>query len=173
MRRSTRCSLSLDLSDSEAHDLFQLLTTTYARYIDQPSREAVESVLLMLASRDSTLDHTVQWIRTEAERVCSGGAARYERTIQVFKEALELMFCVSSSAASSRFVLLKWCCVLYPTEVKRKNVGTWKALLESMAMFLNSLLDENGTARRAIRRTSVVCTRRAFRSVSTETRLID
>lgn len=70
------CSMALEILDSEAFDLFRVLVITYPRYIDQASREAVERALLLLASRRSVLVHIIQWIKTEAERVCSGGSSR-------------------------------------------------------------------------------------------------
>ena len=107
----------------------------------------------------------IAWLKAESERVSNGVAARCERML--LKSVADFIGSFpSSSASSSRFVLLKWCCVLYPVEVKRKNAVTRKALLESMALLLSSLLDETNSSRHAIRRTSVRCTRRAFRSVS-------
>lgn len=44
--------VSLDLSLSQTLDIFKLLTLTYSRYVDTPSREAVETVGRELVKRD-------------------------------------------------------------------------------------------------------------------------
>lgn len=41
-----------DLNLSQTLDIFQLLTLTYSRYVDAPSREAVEAVGVELVRRD-------------------------------------------------------------------------------------------------------------------------
>ena len=56
VRRSCRVSLiqnqHLDLSLSQIMDVFKLLTSTYPRYVDAESREAVEAVGMALVRRD-------------------------------------------------------------------------------------------------------------------------
>ena len=45
-------TISSDLSLSQILDIFKLLTLTYSRYVDTPSREAVEAVGTELVRRD-------------------------------------------------------------------------------------------------------------------------
>ena len=73
------CSQASEISESEALDVFQVLTTTYSRYIDQPSRDAVETVLISLAKGEHVLKKIIKWINTESDRVCLGGSGRYQR----------------------------------------------------------------------------------------------
>ena len=78
-----------DLSLAQALDIFGLLTKTYPRYIDAPSREAVEDVILALVRSDQhreaedgklppaklgVADKIVEWVSTEAQRIASSGA---------------------------------------------------------------------------------------------------
>lgn len=70
--------LSSELSSTEALGIFRLLILTYPRYIDQPSREAVEAVIKELINREGgILEQATGWIRTEAGRICDKGSSRY------------------------------------------------------------------------------------------------
>ena len=75
-----------------------------------------------------------------------------------------------SSSAANRFVLLRWSCVIYSKGVKKSSVkidtAEWKALIESLALLYDSLLNEDMHAKNALRKTAVLCARRALRSVS-------
>jgi hypothetical protein len=46
--------ISVDLTLSQVLDIFKLLTLTYPRYSDAPSREAVEEVGMILVRRDES-----------------------------------------------------------------------------------------------------------------------
>lgn len=48
----TKLDLRTDLSLSQIMDVFKLLTSTYPRYVDAESREAVEAVGVAMVRRD-------------------------------------------------------------------------------------------------------------------------
>lgn len=83
----------------------------------------------------------------------------------------------SSSAPANRFVLATWCCDLYTQNIKSRdlfrNQKNADALLESLALLLDSLLRPEGQAKPAIRQTTISCTRRAIRSVSFDSSPMD
>jgi hypothetical protein len=65
-----------DLSLSQTLDLFKVLTLTYPRYVDSPSRDGVEAVGVELVRRDETrgdkigvTEQIISWIATEAARI--------------------------------------------------------------------------------------------------------
>lgn len=73
-----------DLSLSETLEVFELLTLTYVRYVDAPSREAVEAVGVELVRRDElrgtpegeqdaermgVAEQIIGWLWTEADRM--------------------------------------------------------------------------------------------------------
>lgn len=74
-----------------------------------------------------------------------------------------------SSSAANRFVLLRWECALYTVKVSEDqdfpSTRAWSAVLEAMALLYDSLQDESTPAKDSVRRTSVMCTRRALRVV--------
>ena len=82
-------------------DIFQLLTLTYSRYVDAPSREAVEAVGIELVRRDElrgtpegdqdeerlgVTEQIVGWLALEIERMakrprCVLHRSAYERSL--------------------------------------------------------------------------------------------
>ncbi|KAH8110478.1 ARM repeat-containing protein [Phellopilus nigrolimitatus] len=141
---------SSDLSNAEALNTFRVVILTYPRYIDQASRKAVEDVIKELVSHeDGIVEQIIGWIRTEAGRICEKGISR-------------------SSAPANRFVLLRWCCVIYTVDTKSRstleNSKEWNALVEALAFLLDSLLDASTPTKHTLRRTAVTSTRRALRS---------
>ncbi|KAI0800349.1 ARM repeat-containing protein [Fomes fomentarius] len=149
-----------DLSLSQVMDIFKLLTSTYPRYVDAESREAVESVGVALVRRDelrgtpqgepgSKLGVTEQvlgWMSQEVGRIQKRSSAH---------------------AAADMFVLLSWCCGLYvaclqcnPDFVKSRS---WSALLGITTTLLELLLDPASRAKKSIQKSALVRTRRALR----------
>ncbi|KAL5483042.1 GCN1 [Sanghuangporus weigelae] len=139
-----------DLSIAEALSIFRSLSLTYPRYIDHTSREAVEVIVKELVGQNNNVSHQIiEWIRSESGRICNRGRSR-------------------SSSAANRFVLLKWCCVIYGSIVKTNAIKAdgkeWKALIECIALLFDSLVDEDMPAKSALRKTTIVCARRCLRS---------
>lgn len=71
-------SLSPDLSLTQILDIFQLLTETYPRYIDTPSRDAVQQLAMRLVQKDEAirdtpklgvLDHVLGWLENEVAHI--------------------------------------------------------------------------------------------------------
>lgn len=73
-------------------DIFRLLTLTYPRYSDSPSREAVEEVGMVLVKRDElrgtedgppdelkmgVAEQVVGWISNEVSHFAKRGSSRY------------------------------------------------------------------------------------------------
>ena len=83
-----------DLSLSQNMDIFKLLTQTYPRYVDNPSRDAVEAVGMELAKRDElrgtlrgsdddeekfgVTEQVLGWMKNEVDRIARYGASRSE-----------------------------------------------------------------------------------------------
>ena len=75
-------------------DMFKLLTQTYPRYVDNPSRDAVEAVGMELAKRDElrgtlrgsdddeekfgVTEQVLGWMKNEVDRIARYGASRSE-----------------------------------------------------------------------------------------------
>ncbi|CCM02945.1 uncharacterized protein FIBRA_05060 [Fibroporia radiculosa] len=153
-----------DLKLSQVLDLFQLLTLTYSRYVDMPSREAVEAVGMELVRRDElrgrpdgepeespmgVAEQIVGWLVTEVGRMASRG---------------------SSYASADIFVLLSWCCGLYtvclqcsPDFVTTSSIA-WNGLISVIANLVDLVLDDSTRIKPSIRKSALVRTRRALRS---------
>jgi hypothetical protein len=74
----------LELTTNQLVDIFNLLKLTYPRYIDAPSREAVEAILHALvlrgsqkSSQDSAMvRNIVKWLTLESTRVARQGSSK-------------------------------------------------------------------------------------------------
>jgi hypothetical protein len=79
-----------------------------------------------------------------------------------------MIFLCSSYAPSDLFVLLSWSCGLYTVCIKHNAQFTlsdpWKALIGSMATLLD-MIAESTKAKPALKKGALVRTRRALRSV--------
>ncbi|KAI6043543.1 armadillo-type protein, partial [Pisolithus marmoratus] len=82
------------LSLSQTMDVFKLLTQTYPRYIDTPSREAVEAMNQEPDCKLGITEQIVDWLVHEVSSFAKPGI-------------------VSSYAPADAFVLLSWACGLY------------------------------------------------------------
>ncbi|TBU31959.1 ARM repeat-containing protein [Dichomitus squalens] len=150
-----------DLSLSQIMDIFKLLTSTYPRYVDADSREAVEAVGMALVRRDElrgtsqgepneqkfgVVEQVLGWMSQEVGRI-------QKRT--------------SSTAAADMFVLHSWCCGLYVTclgcNPDFTSDRTWPVLLGVMASLLDMLLDPSTRSKNSLQKSALVRTRRAFR----------
>jgi hypothetical protein len=89
--RTIICSevFNVDMSLSQTLDIFKLLTRTYPRYVDTPSREAVEAVGMELVKRDElrsasddenklgVTEQILGWLENEVGRISKRGALGY------------------------------------------------------------------------------------------------
>ncbi|KAH8103551.1 armadillo-type protein [Cristinia sonorae] len=139
-----------DLTLAQAVDVFKLLTYTYPRYADAPSREAVELVLVEIARRDEErklglLDPVLGWFANEVGKISS-----------------------HRRASTDSFVLLSWCCALYTTRLQECGDFTtskaWSSLVTTLATLLDVILDKAAHVRPSVQKSSLVRTRRALRS---------
>ncbi|KAJ3807969.1 armadillo-type protein [Lentinula aff. lateritia] len=152
-----------DLTLSQVMDIFRLLTLTYPRYSDSPSREAVEEVGMVLVKRDElrgtedgpsdeqkmgVAEQVVGWISNEVSHFAKRGSS-------------------SSYAPSNLFVLLGWCSGLYTVclESNPKFIESlsWKSLVGSMAILLDMVYDSD-RAKPSLKKGALVRVRRALRS---------
>ncbi|TFK50812.1 ARM repeat-containing protein [Heliocybe sulcata] len=152
-----------DLSLSQTLDVFQLLTLTYPRYVDQSSREAVEAVGMEIVRRDelrgtpegkpdeSKLGVTEQilgWLANEVGGIHKRGAT-------------------GALAASNMYVLLSWSCGLYSVCLESNPnfvpSQSWEVLVRAMAMLTDMVLHPGIRGKPALQRSALVRTRRAFR----------
>ncbi|KZV97501.1 ARM repeat-containing protein [Exidia glandulosa HHB12029] len=116
-------------------DIFRVLTLTYQRYIDYPSRNAVERVVKALYdSQTEASPRIAQWILKEAERIVAAAG---------------------STAASNQYALLGWACTIFSENVVH---------VAALAILLDALLDESREAKANIRRSAVVRARRVVRN---------
>ncbi|KAI0644913.1 ARM repeat-containing protein [Trametes meyenii] len=150
-----------ELSLSQVMDVFKLLTSTYPRYVDSESREAVELVGVALVRRDE-LRGTPQGEPGEskcgvAEQVLGWMSQEVGR---IAKRS-------SSHAAADMFILLSWCCGLYvaclDTNPDFPKTRSWPALLGIMAILVDMLLDPTTRTKKSLHKSAVVRTRRALR----------
>ncbi|KAI0628364.1 ARM repeat-containing protein [Trametes polyzona] len=150
-----------DLSLSQIMDIFKLLTSTYPRYVDSESREAVEEVGVALVRRDE-LRGTPQGEPNES---------KFGVTEQVLgwmsHEVGRIAKKSSSYAAADMFVLLSWCCGLYVACLNSNPDFTtslaWQVLLGVMASLVEMLLDPATRAKKSLQKSALVRTRRALR----------
>ncbi|KIK62847.1 hypothetical protein GYMLUDRAFT_242480 [Collybiopsis luxurians FD-317 M1] len=144
-----------DLSLSQTLDIFKLLTLTYPRYSDGPSREAVEEVGMILIRRDEereqklgVTEQIVGWISNEVGKFVKRGSA-------------------NSYAPSDLFVLLSWCCGIYAVCLEtNKNFtqeSSYKSIVGSMAVLLDMISDSD-RAKPSLKTGALVRVRRALRS---------
>lgn len=172
-----------DLTLSQIMDVFKLMTQTYPRYIDNPSREAVEAVGIALVRRDelrgtpegepneSKLGVTEQvlgWMSQEVGRMAKQSRyALYSSRPPCLADRRTRF--PSSHAAAGMFVLLSWCCGLYgaclDSDTLFPSSRSWPALLGLMATLVDMLLDPSTRTKPSVRKSALVRTRRALRHV--------
>ncbi|KAI6029055.1 armadillo-type protein [Pisolithus microcarpus] len=132
-----------ELDLSQTMDVFKLLTQTYPRYVDAPSREAVEALGMILINRDESrsvdcrlgiTEQVVDWLVHEVSSLAKPGS-------------------VSSYAPADAFVLLSWACGLYIVCSKSPPSDSWRKLVGIIAVLVDFQLNP-----------ALVRTRRALRS---------
>ncbi|KAF5363220.1 hypothetical protein D9758_008404 [Tetrapyrgos nigripes] len=152
-----------DLNLSQVLDIFKLLTFTYPRYADGPSREAVENVGMELVRRDElrgtekgaideqkmgVTEQILGWLSNEVSRLAKRNSA-------------------SSYAPSDLYVLLSWSCGLYTVCLETNALFTetqsWTFLVASMALLLDMICDSE-RAKPSLKNGALVHVRRALRS---------
>ncbi|KAK7051190.1 translational activator of GCN4 [Paramarasmius palmivorus] len=152
-----------DLNLSQTLDIFKLLTLTYPRYADGPSRAAVEAVGMELVKRDElrgtekgaqderkmgVAEQILGWLSNEVSRLANRGSS-------------------SSYAPSNLYVLLSWSCGFYTVclETNPTFVETqcWKTIVGIVATLLDMILGSQ-QAKPSLKNGALVLTRRALRS---------
>ncbi|RDB20660.1 eIF-2-alpha kinase activator gcn1 [Hypsizygus marmoreus] len=152
-----------DLNLSQIMDIFRLLTLTYPRYSDAPSRDAVEAVGMELVRRDESrgssegagselklgvTEQVLGWLSNEVTRLAKRGSP-------------------SSYAPSDLFVLLSWSCGIYSvcvtTSPEFSSTNVWRALVGSIAVLLD-MLNASTKAKASMVHGALVRVRRALRS---------
>ncbi|KAJ3745026.1 armadillo-type protein [Lentinula detonsa] len=152
-----------DLTLSQVMDIFRLLTLTYPRYSDGPSREAVETVGMVLVRKDEirgtengppdeqkigVTEQILGWISNEVSHFVNRGSS-------------------SSYAPSNLFVLLGWCSGLYTvcleSNLQFTETTSWKSLVGSTAILLD-MICESDRAKPSLKKGALVRVRRALRS---------
>ncbi|KIO34015.1 hypothetical protein M407DRAFT_17270, partial [Tulasnella calospora MUT 4182] len=141
-----------DQSQSQIHDILGIISNTYARYVDGPSREAVIAALEALIRRDESkteepkygiAEYLLGWLRAEIPRAVLG-------------------------SASDQFVLLTWCAKLYDIlldcNAALPDTPHWPILISLFSKILDSILDDSSHAKPTIRSASLVHSRRAVRN---------
>ncbi|KAI0757516.1 ARM repeat-containing protein [Daedaleopsis nitida] len=150
-----------DLSLSQIMDIFKLLTSTYPRYVDAESREAVESVGVVLVRRDEQRGTP----QGEPDETKLGVAEQVLGWMS--QEVGRIQKKSSSHAAADMFVLLSWCCGLYVACLDCSPDFTisrsWTVLIGVMASLMNMLLDPSTHAKKSLHKSALVRSRRALR----------
>ncbi|GJE94641.1 ARM repeat-containing protein [Phanerochaete sordida] len=151
-----------DLNLSQTLEIFQLLTLTYSRYVDAPSREAVEAVGVELVRRDElrgtpegepddermgVAEQIVGWLSQEIDRMAKRPNAY---------------------PPADMLVLLSWCTGIYSVCAEHNphfaSSVTWGPLLGSVATLLDLILDKANRAKPTVQKGALVRARRALRS---------
>jgi hypothetical protein len=138
-------------------DIFELLTHTYPRYVDQASRGAVEAVGMELIRQDELLDtkngvteQILGWMTIEVGRIARKGSS-------------------ASHAAMDIYVLLNWACGLYSTCLKASadfsSTPSWPITVGLIAILLDLLLSPASHVKPTLRKSALTRARRAMRSV--------
>ncbi|KAG9312352.1 hypothetical protein JVU11DRAFT_7672 [Chiua virens] len=135
-------------------DVFKLLTQTYPRYIDTPSRDAVEKIGMRLVLVDQSapklgiLDHVLGWLANEVAHMSKPSPSSY--------------------AAADIFVLLSWSCGLYTTCLSASpdfvSSNSWRVLTGTFASLLDLQLNPSTRSKHTLQKSALVRTRRALRS---------
>ncbi|KAK1228592.1 translational activator of GCN4 [Marasmius sp. AFHP31] len=152
-----------DLNLSQTLDVFKLLTLTYPRYADSPSRLAVESVGMEMVRADElrgtekgakdeqkmgVTEQILGWLSNEVSQLSNRGSS-------------------SSYAPSNLYVLLSWACGLYTVCLQSNPTfaepQSWKSILSSIAILLDMLCSSQ-QAKPSLKNGGLVVTRRALRS---------
>ncbi|EJT96915.1 ARM repeat-containing protein [Dacryopinax primogenitus] len=130
--------------------IFLLLTLTYPRYSDRPSRSAVLQVLCALLSSPSAAQVTpkiLAWLSKEVDTVCRP---------------------TPSTAISNRFVLLSWSLTAYEVLAPSGDFqasAEWKTLVGTLARAFDSVLRCEG--RHGVQYSALTSTRRSVRKAHT------
>ncbi|KAJ6134355.1 eIF-2-alpha kinase activator GCN1 [Penicillium sp. IBT 18751x] len=131
-----------ELSPESHHDILVLLFQTYPRYVDRPSRQAVQQCLRNLLRAPAATEHLeylTQNLQTEAAK---GGLN-----------------------STSAFILLEWCCVLLQ-QISEDEATPLASVLDLIAVDAKAL--ENcfaHTPKPPVRLSALRVTRRALRAV--------
>ncbi|KAG8981474.1 carbamoyl-phosphate synthase (glutamine-hydrolyzing) cpa2, partial [Tulasnella sp. 427] len=141
-----------DQSQSQINDILGIIASTYARYIDGPSREAVIAVLEAFVQRDESktdepkygiAEYLLGWLKGEIPRA-------------------------THVSPGDQFVLLTWCAKLYDILLDCNpalpDAPSWPILLSLFSTIFDSILDDSSQAKPTVRQSSFVHSRRAIRN---------
>jgi hypothetical protein len=166
-----------DLALTQILDVFALLTETYPRYIDTPSRDAVQHIGMLLVHRDESirdtpklgvLDNVLGWLAHEVAHL-SRSALRLSLVPRPLTAS-------SSYAAADLFVLLSWACGLYTTSLAASpdlaSSDAWRVLTGVLATLLDLQLNPSTQSKPTMQKSALVRTRRALRSAPKQLHLL-
>ncbi|TFY63660.1 hypothetical protein EVJ58_g3122 [Rhodofomes roseus] len=151
-----------DMTLSQTLDIFKLLTLTYSRYVDAPSREAVEAVGTELVKRDE--------IRGKPEGELDEKPMGVTEQIVgwLAHEVGHISKLSSSHAASDMFALLGWCCGIYTVclscDDNFPSKSAWEPLIGVIATLIDMILDKSTRSKAPIQKGALTRVRRALRS---------
>ncbi|KAJ5485375.1 eIF-2-alpha kinase activator GCN1 [Penicillium diatomitis] len=130
-----------DLTPESQRDVLALLFQTYPRYVDRPSRQAVQQCLSSLLRTPNGADH-----------------------LKDLTEKLKIESAKPGLASNSGFVLLEWCCVILQ-QISEKADTPLANVLDLIAIDAKAL--ENcfaHTPKESVRQSALRVTRRALRA---------
>ena len=171
-----------DLSLPQILDVFRLLTETYPRYIDTPSRDAVQDIGMLLVRRDESIrdasklgvvDNVLGWLANEVAHL----SKPIPRSAPLASSHPSHPLTSSSSyAAADLFVLLSWSCGLYTTCLSASpdfaSSDAWRVLTGILATLLDLQLNPSIHSKPTMQKSAPVRTRRALRSAQKHLHLL-
>ena len=154
-------------------DIVRLILPTVPRYQDAASRQAVLAVVSALLARDNTAG-TAGEAATAAATTNGKPASALSTGLIKWLES-ETGKVEKSGATSTRLALLGWAATIYasvPAESPLDD-APFLSLATSLSTLLNVVLDESAGAKETVRKSVLVVTRRAVRTVSIFRSVID
>lgn len=160
-RVGSRVHSTASLEPAQVQDLVRLLVSTVPRYVDSTSRQAVLAVLSTLLARDYASS------RDDAAATSNGKTASLTNGLIKWLEG-EAAKVDKTGAGSTRFALLAWANTIYSAvpAVHPLEDAPFVSLAVTLSNLLNAVLDEANGAKDSIRKSALVSTRRAVRTVS-------
>lgn len=154
------------LEPNQVQDIVRLILPTVPRYQDAASRQAVLAVVSALLARDNaagTADETANAAATTNGKPASALSTGLIKWLESETGKVE-----KSGATSTRLALLGWAATIYasvPAEHPLDD-APFLSLATSLSSLLNVVLDDSAGAKETVRKSALVVTRRAVRTVS-------
>ena len=152
------------LEPNQVQDIVRLILPTVPRYQDAASRQAVLAVVSALLARD----YAAGTANESAAPAANGKPASALRTGLIKWLESETGKVEKSGATSTRLALLGWAATIYATVPAEHPLddAPFLSLAASLSSLLNVILDESAGAKETVRKSALVVTRRAVRTVS-------